>query len=319
MSGPGIEGAADLPEEVVWRYFDIPLKVPFRGQTSRRGAVVRGPYGWGEWSPFPGYAGGSWRAGERAAISSAFGPWPEPVRDWIPVWVTVPAVGPGEAARMVLRSGCRAAKVKVAEGDDLARVEAVRDALGPEGRLVVDANGAWDPGEAVRRIRELDRYSLDLVEQPVRELSDLAEIRRKVDVPVAADELASSAEAVEQIVRAEAADVLVIKVQSLGGVQSALRAVERAGLPVVVSSLIETSVGTSAGIALAAALPELVYPCGLGTVGLLEGDLVADSLVPVEGRIAVRRPEVDPALLERFAGRGFDRPEQVAGDQGANR
>ncbi len=295
-------GEAGKRFQPVWRYFDIPLKVPFRGQTRRRGAVVKGPYGWGENSPFPGYRGGTKHSSEQAAVTSAFEAWPEPVRKWIPVSVTVPAVGPEDAAALVRRSGCGAAKVKVAEGDDEARVQAVREALGPQGRLTVDANGAWEVEEAVRWIRRLARYSVDLVEQPVPGYLDLAEVRKAVDVPVAADELASSEEAVERIAEVGAADVLVIKVQSLGGVQSAMRAVERAGLPVVVSSLLETSVGVSAGIALAAALPELAYPCGLGTVPLLDGDLVPDPLVPVEGRIAVRRPDVDPALLERFAG-----------------
>ncbi|HYN99110.1 MAG TPA: O-succinylbenzoate synthase, partial [Actinomycetota bacterium] len=103
----------------------------------------------------------------------------------------------------------------------------------------------------------------------------------------------------------EAADVLVIKVQSLGGVVPAMRVIESSGLPAIVSSMVETSVGISAGIALAAALRDLPYPCGLGTVPLLDGDLVADSLVPVDGAVAVRRPEVDPALLARYAGPDF--------------
>lgn len=300
------------PVEPEWRFFDIPLRVPIRGQLRRRGAVVRGPYGWGESSPFPGYGEGSRAAADRAAITSAFELWPDPVRNWIPVHVTVPAVGPEEAAKLVGRSGCTAAKVKVAEGDDESRVEAVRHALGPHGRLVVDANGAWEVDEAITNIRRLGRFGVNLVEQPVRGYLDLARVRRAVEVPVAADELASSEEAVRRIVEVEAADALVIKVQSLGGVQAALRAVVAAGLPVIVSSLIETSVGVAAGLALAAALPELPYPCGLGTVTMLEGDLVGDPLVPVNGGIAVRRPEVDLDCLARFAGSDPDHLEDGA-------
>ncbi len=284
-----------------WRYFNIGLRVPFRGQTSRRGAVVSGPHGWGEFSPFPGFGTEDHRAAVSGAYASAFEPWPAPVRDHIPVHVTVPALEPGAAAALVRASGCTAAKVKVAEGNDEARVEAVREALGPGGRLVVDANGAWSVDEAVRRIKVLSRYSVDLVEQPVRTIEEMAEVRRAVDIAIAADELANSPESVRRLVELEAADVLVIKVQSLGGINRAMRAIEESGLPAIVSSMLETSVGISAGVALAAALEHLPYPCGLGTVPLLAGDLVADSLVPVDGRIKVRRPQVDPALIERFA------------------
>ncbi|MEX0790501.1 MAG: o-succinylbenzoate synthase [Actinomycetota bacterium] len=289
--------------DLQWHYFDIRLRVPFRGQTSRRGAVVRGPFGWGEYSPFPGFGSEDFRAAARSAYSAAFAPWPEPVRDAVPVHVTVPALGPREAADLVRFSGCSAAKVKVAEGADEARVEAVREALGPGGRLVLDANGGWDTDEAIRRIRVFCRYSVDLVEQPVRTIEGLAEVRRSVDVPIAADESACSEEAVLRLVKLEAADVLVIKVQSLGGVAEAQRIIEVSGLPAVVSSMLETSVGMAAGLALAAALENLPYPCGLGTVGLLDGDLVADSLLPRGGRLTVRRPEVDQSLLERYADR----------------
>jgi O-succinylbenzoate synthase len=284
-----------------WRYFNVPLRVPFRGQTFRRGAVVSGPCGWGEFSPFPGFGTEDHRAAVSGAYASAFEPWPAPVRDHIPVHVTVPALEPAAAAAMVRASGCSAAKVKVAEGNDEARVEAVRAALGPGGRLVVDANGAWSVAEAVRRIKVLSRYSVDLVEQPVRTIEEMAEVRRAIGVAIAADELANSPESVRRLVELEAAGVLVIKVQSLGGINRAMQVIEESGLPAIVSSMLETSVGVSAGVALAAALEHLPYPCGLGTVSLLAGDLVADSLVPVDGRIKVRRPQVDQALLDRYA------------------
>ena len=294
-------------QALVWRHFDIPLRVPFRGQSSRRGSVVCGPYGWGEFSPFPGFGRDDRGAALAAARSSAFEPWPPPVRDAIPVHVTVPALEPEPAAELVRSSRCTSAKVKVGEGDDQARVAAVREVLGPGGRLVVDANGAWEVEEAIACIRRLDRWSVDLVEQPVRTCEEMASVRRAVEVPLAADELAFSEESVRRIVEMEAADVLVIKVQSLGGVIPAMRVIESSGLPAIVSSMLETSVGISAGVALAAALPDLPYPCGLGTVPLLDGDLVADSLVPLDGAVSVRRPAVDPALLERFAGRDFTR------------
>jgi O-succinylbenzoate synthase len=194
--------------------------------------------------------------------------------------------------------------VKVAErgqgeGDDLARVEAVRDALGPGGRVRVDVNGAWDVDTAARMIRRLDRFDLEYVEQPCATLEELARVRCRVDVPVAADESIRRAEDPLRVRAAEAADVAVLKVQPLGGVRNALRVAEACGLPVVVSSAVETSVGLAAGAALAAALPDLPYACGLATLSLLEGDVVSDPLVPVDGAIEVRRPRVEEDALRR--------------------
>jgi len=198
-----------------------------------------------------------------------------------------------DAVQILKRSGCNAAKVKVAEGDDEARLEAIRDALGPGGRITIDANGAWDVHQAMEAIRVFRRYGIDLVEQPVATVEEMKYLRKRIDIPIAADESAATPGQAERVARLEAADVLVLKVQHMGGVADALKAVESTGLPAIVSSLIETSVGLSAGLALAAALPELDYPCGLATASLLESDVVANPLLPVDGRIQVRRPDVD--------------------------
>lgn len=236
-------------------------------------------------------------------------PWPRPERTLVPVHVTVPAISPDEAWTLVHESGCSAAKVKVAEGDDEARLEAVRDALGPSGRIVIDANGAWDLDQARRALKVLGRYGIELAEEPVSGLEELAKLRRVVDVPVAADESAATVDAAIMAAKLEAADVLVVKVQVLGGVGEAMRAVEASDLPAIVSSMLETSVGVSAGLALAAALPELPYPCGLAVTSLLAGDLVAEPLVPEAGRLQLRRPEVDPESLRAFAA-----PARLPGD-----
>lgn len=278
------------------------MSTRFRGQTVREGVLLRGPAGWGEFSPFPEYGPRECARWLACAREAAFEGWPEPVRDSVPVNATVPAVGPERAHAIVTASGCATAKVKVAEpgqtlDDDLARVEAVRDALGPSGKLRVDANGAWDVDEAVRRLKLLDRFELEYAEQPCATLDELAAVRRACDVPVAADESIRRAEDPLRVRAAEAADIAVVKVQPLGGVRAALRVVEACGLPAVVSSAVETSVGLAAGLALAAALPSLPYACGLGTLALLTADVVDDPLVPVDGRLAVRRPPVDPARL----------------------
>ncbi|WP_021596293.1 o-succinylbenzoate synthase [Actinomadura welshii] len=287
------------------RVFSIPMRTRFRGVTRREGALIQGPAGWGEFSPFAEYGPAECARWLAAAREAACEGWPAPVRDRVPVNVTVPAVGPERAFEMVKESGCRTAKVKVAErgqgeADDLARVEAVRAAIGPQGRVRIDVNGGWDVDRAARMIRALDRWELEYAEQPCATLEELARLRRLVDVPVAADESIRRAEDPLKVRAAGAADIAVLKVQPLGGVAAALRVAEACGLPVVVSSAVETSVGLAAGLALAAALPELPYACGLGTLALLEGDVVRDPLRPVEGEIEVRRPVVDEEALRRW-------------------
>lgn len=290
-----------MSPDLGWHPFRIPLKAPFRGVTERTGALVSGPQGWGEFSPFPGYSDTEIHRCLASAMDCACHPWPQPVRQRVAVHATVAGVPAQQAARLVERSGCTAAKVKVADGDDYSRVEAVRQALGPHGVIMVDANGAWTVEEAQRAIRRLSALDVALVEQPVSSLEDMAKLRRAVEVPLAADELVTSPQAARRIAAAGAADALVVKVQSLGGVSRSMRTIRACGLPAIVSSLIETSVGVSAGLALAAALDELPYTCGLGTVGLLRGDVVAEPLVPAGGWLSVVRPEVDPVRLQEFA------------------
>lgn len=287
------------------RVYSIPMRTRFRGVTRREGALIQGPAGWGEFSPFAEYGPAECARWLAAAREAAYDGWPAPVRDRIPVNVTIPAVGPDRAFAMVRESGCRTAKVKVAErgqsdADDMARVEAVRAAIGPDGRIRIDVNGSWDVDHAARMIRSLDRWELEYAEQPCATLEELARVRRMVDVPVAADESIRRAEDPLKVRAADAADVAVLKVQPLGGVAAALRVAEACGLPVVVSSAVETSVGLAAGVALAAALPELPYACGLATLSLLEGDVAGDPLRPVAGEIEVRRPVVDEAALRRW-------------------
>ncbi|WP_121194814.1 o-succinylbenzoate synthase [Motilibacter peucedani] len=284
------------------------MSTRFRGVDSREGWLLEGPAGWGEFSPFWDYD--TFRAVPwlHAAREAAFEGWPTPVRDSVPVNATVPAVGPERAAELVRAAGCTTVKVKVAErgqslADDVARVAAVRDALGKQGRIRIDANGAWDVDVALRSVRALDIAAggLEYVEQPCASIEELAAVRRRLDVPVAADESVRLSDDPLRVVRADAADILVLKVAPLGGVSSCLILAEQVGLPVVVSSALETSIGLAAGLALAAALPELPYACGLGTARLLAADVVADPLIPVDGAIAVRRVVPDPAALTAAA------------------
>lgn len=293
------------------RTFAIPLVTRFRDITVREGMLLEGPAGWGEFCPFDDYddrVAASWLA---TAVEQCTLGWPAPVRQVIPVNCTVPAVAPERAQDIAASSGCFTAKVKVADHpnslrEDLARVEAVRSALGPGGKIRVDANGAWDVDTAVKHTRQLDAVAggLEYVEQPCATIDELAAVRRRLDVLIAADESIRRAEDPLRVAVAGAADIAVIKCTPLGGVRRALRIAEAAGLPCVVSSALETSVGLGAQLALAGALPELNFACGLGTVPLLTGDVVTDqhSLRPESGRLRVLTSPLrpDPERLAEF-------------------
>ncbi|HEU5418001.1 MAG TPA: o-succinylbenzoate synthase, partial [Streptosporangiaceae bacterium] len=273
------------------------MRTRFRGITVREGALITGPAGPGEFSPFAEYGPRECARWLACALEAAVTGWPAPVRDTVPVNVTVPAVGPEHAHAIVAASACRTAKVKVAEkgqpeAADIERVEAVRDALGPAGKIRVDANAAWDVGQAARMLTRLGRFGLEYAEQPCATLDELAELRRKVDVPLAADESIRRAEDPMKVRAAGAADIVVIKAQPLGGVRAGLEIAEACGLPAVVSSAVESSVGLAAGVALAAALPGLDFACGLATMSLLTGDVTAQPLAEQAGQLPVRPARV---------------------------
>ncbi|EUA52384.1 O-succinylbenzoate-CoA synthase [Mycobacterium xenopi 4042] len=177
-------------------------------------------------------------------------------------------------------------------------MEAVR-ALIPTVR--VDANGGWTVGQAVEAVKALTATGpLEYLEQPCRTVEELAELRRQVDVPVAADESIRKADDPLKVVRAHAADVAVLKVAPLGGISSLLAIAEQIDIPVVVSSALDSAVGIAAGLSAAAALPVLDHACGLGTGGLFADD-VADAAVPVDGCLPVTRVTPDPARLRALA------------------
>lgn len=288
--------------------WSIPMTTRFRRITERDGLLLHGPEGWAEFSPFWDYDAVESAAWLRAALEDATTPRPELLRAEIEVNATIPVVPPVLAGRFARVGGARTAKIKVADpGSDLAadaeRLEAVRDAMGPDAHLRIDANAAWSLGEALAALPVLDRAAggLEYAEQPCAALEDLAALRRALDVPIAADESVRRAEDPLRVARAEAADVLVMKVQPLGGVTRCLELAEQARLPVVVSSALESSVGLGAGLALAAALPELPHACGLATAALLTGDLVEQPLHAVGGRLPVERRAPDEELLARHA------------------
>jgi O-succinylbenzoate synthase len=288
----------------------LPLATRFRGIDVREAVLLRGPSGWAEFAPFTEYEdaeAASWLA---AAIDYGWGAEPSLVRDVIPVNATLPAVALDEIDAVLDRFGAtRTVKVKVAErgqtlADDVARVRAVRSRLGPAGRIRVDANGGWNVDEAEHAAHALAPFDLEYLEQPCATVPELAELRERLrdwQLPIAADESVRKAADPLAVVAAGAADLLVVKAAPLGGITAALGIVAASGLPAVVSSALDTSVGLAMGARLAAALPDLDYDCGLGTAALLAADVTAHPLLPREGRIPVDRVDADPDLLARWA------------------
>ncbi len=286
----------------------LPLATRFRGIETRELLLLEGPDGWAEFSPFVEYGdaeAANWLA---AAIEFGWGGIDAPASASVPVNATVPAIpADGVPALLARFPGCRTAKVKVAErgqslADDLARVRAVRAVLGPEGRIRVDANGGWTVDEATDALTALAEVGLEYAEQPCATVPELAAVRDRLGglVRIAADESVRKAEDPVAVARAGAADLLVIKAQPLGGIRRAAAIVAEAGLPAVVSSALESSVGLAQGAHLAAALGlahEAASACGLGTAALLAADVTAHPLVPVDGAIPVARVVPDPALL----------------------
>lgn len=292
------------------RVVALPLATRFRGLDVREALLLEGPEGWTEFSPFVEYPDAEAVTWLAAAIDFGWRTSPAALRESIRINATVPAVDAASVAGVLARfDGCRTAKVKVAEpgqrlADDVARVRAVREAMGPEGRIRIDANGAWNVDEAEHAFHALAEFDLEYAEQPCAWIEELAELRRRVKymgIPIAADESVRKADDPLAVARAGAADLLVIKAQPLGGVHRALEIVAEAGLPAIVSSALDTSVGLSMGAALAAALPVLDFDCGLGTSSLFTADIVSPPLTAVDGALPVGRVAPDAALLDELA------------------
>ncbi|MGY4654006.1 o-succinylbenzoate synthase [Mycobacterium sp. URHB0021] len=282
----------------------LPMRVRFRGITVREVALIDGPVGWGEFGAFLEYGPAEAAHWLASAVEAAYEPPPEVGRDRIPINATVPAVTADEVPEVLARfPGARTAKVKVAEPgqslrDDVARVNAVR-ALVPTVR--VDANGGWTVDDAVVAAGALTADgALEYLEQPCATVPELAELRRRVDVPVAADESIRKAGDPLRVVREGAADIAVLKVAPLGGVGKLLDIAEQIDIPIVVSSALDSAVGIGRGLLAAAALPHLQHACGLGTGRLFVED-VAEGVAPVDGYLPVGQVTPDPARLAALA------------------
>lgn len=314
------------------RVVSLPLRTRFRGVVDREVMLFEGPNGWAEWSPFLEYPDEEAAVWLAAAIEFGFGALPEIRREAIPVNATLPAVTPDQVEKVLARFGnFSTVKIKVAEtgqslADDFARIEAVRAAY-PTARIRLDANGGYsveDSMTVARKMVELN-VALDYLEQPVTTIAEMAELRLKLaqagigaesaaGIKIAADESVRKVSDPMAVVQAGAADILVLKAAPLGGISRAISIAAEAGLPVVISSALESSVGLSMGAYLAAALPlhgpvsaggatapgGVAFDCGLATASLLAGDVTREPLAPVDGFIEVRRIDVDEQKLDVF-------------------
>lgn len=277
--------------------FSVALRHPVMGVTTRSGYLIEGPAGWGECSPLPSWSDAERSAAERSAVEAATQPFPASVRDRVSVNAMIPRLAPDVAAALALRSGCATIKVKVGDEQSVDRVAAVRSACGPGVRIRCDANGAWGVEAAIRRMAQLAPYGIELVEDPVASIDELAVVRRRARIPVAAESCIRTTADARRLRQLEAADAIVLKPQRIGGVREALRAAEESGVPAIASSALETSVGLAAVVALAASLPDAPFAHGAGTALLLASDVVADPLVPIDGWLTPRRPRLDMSVF----------------------
>jgi len=291
------------------RVVQLPLTNQFRGINLREVALIKGAQGWGEFGPFLEYDDHESSRWLLAAIEASQIGWPTPIRTKIPVNATIPALLPSDAIE-VFKSfdGCRCAKVKVAQRgqslkDDLDRLRALKEYAPTGTRFRIDANGAWSVTAAlvaIAAVYDVLGESLEYVEQPCATVEELATLRSQISpILIAADESIRKADDPLRVAALGAADIAIIKVSPLGGVGAALQIASNAGLPSVVSSALDSGVGIRAGLALAAALPDLPYACGLATTELFSQDLY--RFAPVNGEIEIRNPLISEDSIQRLS------------------
>jgi O-succinylbenzoate synthase len=306
--------------------FALNLNAKFRNTEVRTGALISGASGWGEFAPFPEYSDdvcSKWLAG---ALESAFGTYPARLRNTVPVNSIIPMLTAEQTIlaveSAVTNYGMTTFKIKVADSttdslaSDESRVKAVRttlDRLGVVGKIRIDVNAQWNVSQAIRAIQILDQAAggLDYVEQPCASISELIELKNQMQnweqpIQIAVDESLRIASNVDIAGIRAVADILIVKAIPLGGVQRALELVAEIGLPAVVSGSLDSSVGLSSGIALAASIPQLYGACGLGTGTLFAQDLVTPTTLPKNGELIVRRASPDAHLLATSASRVND-------------
>jgi O-succinylbenzoate synthase len=281
------------------RVVALPMKTNFRGISVREVALIRGEYGWAEFSPFNEYDDQESSRWLHCAIEAATTPRPPRYREAIAVNGTIPATNDKKVLEDLVASypGVSTFKVKVGINlaEDIVRLAHIRS-LGRKVNIRIDVNGSWTVDQALTNLYAMyeEVGPFEYVEQPCATIEEMRELKSKIHIPlkIAADEVVRKAEDPFAINLEGAADVLMLKVQPLGGITRSLAIAAHHQLPVVVSSALESAVGIRYGLELAAALPELNLDCGLATGALIATDVAA--LPIVDGEIAIN--ELDVAL-----------------------
>jgi O-succinylbenzoate synthase len=295
-----------LPTEIFrdFTVLQIPLRQRFRGIDYREVALFHGDAGWSEFSPFLEYDANESRPWLKASLAAAYKPWPAQFRSEIPINATLPIVPVDQVARVLARfTGCTTVKIKVDDFDIGAGLVEETLNIIPHAKIRLDVNGGWDLAQTRRYIGQyLERFGevFEYIEQPSHSLEDLQALKRDGSVKIAVDEairknLSASMESLRS-----AADIAILKWQPVGGFEAAHSLADRIGLPVVVSSALETGIGISHNLALAASFKELDYACGLGTTSLFESDICEPPVVAKNGLLEVKRVVPDPELLKKY-------------------
>ena len=275
------------------RVIALPTKTNFRGISLREVALFKGPFGWGEFSPFVEYGdqeASHWLA---SAIEAATTPRPQLFRTSVAVNGTIPALNDTAQLKKIIESfpGVKTFKIKVGNdlAEDLARVNTIRE-LQPQAKIRIDVNGLWSVEQAEEFLSSVGE--IEYVEQPCATIEELRELKSRTSVKIVGDEILRKAVDPFDIDLTGAVDYLMLKVQPLGGIKRAHALAEHHKLPVVVSSALESAVGINYGLTLAASFQELHFDCGLGTGSLLAQDVA--HLPIVDGMIQLT--EFEPAL-----------------------
>jgi O-succinylbenzoate synthase len=280
---------------------ELPLRSKFRGLTKREVALFKGNNGWAEFSPFIEYGDQESKNWFNSAVEAATVNFAKN-RETIAVNGTIPEINNEKEISDLVNAFANVKSFKIKVGDnsenDLARIKLVSK-LAPNASIRIDVNGEWKLQEAIQRIKEIQEVvALEYVEQPVKSIPEMRNLKAKVNVKIAVDEALRKSNAPLELDLSEAADILVLKVAPLGGIAKALEITERHRLPVVVSSALESAVGITHGLRLAAALPDLQYASGLATGKLFSEDVAQHEIK--DGYMQVATPEIDEEKLARF-------------------
>ena len=280
----------------------IPVKANFRGIHFREIALFEGPAGWSEFSPFIEYSNKESSTWLKAAIEGATKEPPKPIRDQVEINATLPNVKVSEVKDLLAGfNGCNTIKIKINdfETDQALLIECLKEV--PKAKFRLDVNGGWALEEAIANVQSYEKAFgslIEYIEQPCTDFADLNSLRNSTGIKIAVDESIRKYLAGDLTKIKEVADIAIIKWAPTGGFDAALEVIEKIGLPVVISSALDSSVGISHGLSLAEAVPNLYGACGLGTVCLLEGDVTSNPLMPINGIIKNRK--VIPDRIEEF-------------------